>query len=137
MNRLLMNHILKSLGVTLVVAGILFGMSVSWSAMEGIRALWAAAAVVFLAFFIGAFVTAALEDAGGRPADAPTAFQVGLRTAVMLAAIACVPMLLVDFVSAMPFLLWWVVQLAAQLALHFLHLRRDDPDEVAEHLDTK
>jgi predicted transporter len=137
MDRTLFVHIVTTLCVALVVMGILYGVALGWSATTGIHSLWVATLVVFASFLIGCLVTAALQDAHGRPQDAPTAFQMGFRTALMVAVLACAPLILAGIVNAWPFLAWWALQSAAQVALQLRFFRKQDPYEAGGDSGTR
>ena len=124
-------QVLKSLAVALLVAGLLYGAALGWSAVWGIQALWLATAVAFVSTVVGLLAAAALRDAGSRPVSAPTAYRVGLGLSWMLVVLGSALVLLPHMTAAAPYLVWLVVHAAAQFLLHVLAFRREDADEVA------
>ncbi len=124
-------QILKSLGVALLVAGILFGMAIGWDADDGVRGLWIATAVVFFATAVGLLAAGALRDIGGRPDTAPTAYWVGLASSWVLMLLGTALVVLPGFVGLVPYVLWVAAHAAGQFVLHVVAFRKEDPDEVA------
>ncbi|MDJ0520715.1 MAG: hypothetical protein QNJ90_01430 [Planctomycetota bacterium] len=124
-------QIFKSLGVALLVAGILFGAAIGWDADGGIRALWLATGLAFFATAVGLVIAAALRDARARPDGAPTAFRVGLGVSWLLMLLFSAPFLLSSFVTPLPYLIWLVLHAVGQLVLQMVTFRGEDPDEVA------
>jgi len=130
-------QILKSLGVALLVTGILYGAALGWSPDQGLRALWLATAVAVASTVVGLLASAALRDIGSRPRGAPTAFRVGLGGGWALMLLLSTLVLLAGLAAPAPYVVWLVLHAGAQLALHALAFRKEDADEMARgtHLD--
>jgi hypothetical protein len=124
-------QILKSLGVALLVAGLLYGAALGWSAEQGVDTLWIATAVAFMSTVVGLLAAGALRDAGRRPVTAPTAYRVGLGMSWFLMALGSALVLLPRLAPAAPYLVWLTLHAAMQFLLHVLAFRRQDADEVA------
>ena len=124
-------QILKSLGVALLVAGVLFGAALGWNAADGLRALWVATAVAFFATAVGLLAAGALRDIGGRPATAPSAYRVGLVSSWFLMLLGSALVVLPGILAALPYFVWLVLHALSQAALQVIAFRREDADEVA------
>lgn len=124
-------QILKSLGVALLAAGILFGAALGWDAASGLHALWIATAVAFFSTAVGLLAAGALRDIGNRPATAPSAYQVGLVASWFLMLLGSALVVLPGIVAAVPYLIWLALHALAQAALQVIAFRRQDADEVA------
>ena len=124
-------QILKSLGVALLVAGILFGAALGWSSPDGTKALWIATAVAFVSTMVGLLAAGALRDIGNRPKEAPSAFRVGLVSSWLLMLLGSALVLFPSIVQPIPYFIWLVLHAVGQLVIHLVSFRKEDPDEVA------
>lgn len=124
-------QIFKSLGVALLVAGILFGAALGWDSPDGLQALWIATAVAFFATAVGLLAAGALRDIGNRPTNAPSAYRVGLVASWFLMLLGSALVVLPGIVAALPYFIWLALHAIAQAALQAIAFRREDADEVA------
>lgn len=125
-------QILKSLGVTLLVAGILLGAALGWDSVDGTRALWIATAIAFVSTAIGLLAAGALREIGKRPEGAPTAYRVGLVSSWILMLLGSALVVFPHIVGAIPYFIWLFLHAVGQSVLHVVSFRKEDPHELAK-----
>ena len=124
MVRPLLQQFLPLLLLSVVTFAVLAWPAWAWGGQEGLATLGAAAAICFLGAAIGRVAAQVVERLDPSPDAAPRAIQVAIGVRMVVTLFAALPLLLLDLVPGLPFVVWLAANYLAHLTLEvFVTLR--------------